>query len=1467
MNRAMLRTMVWPAILGALLFPLVAGAATITFEEPIPQPYDVQMQYATVPAYDVGVIFPGGGRIFTPSVATSSPTKALYNDLGTEFDETRKLPIRFTASQKSVSMKVGLHRAYSFDVTAFLTVYSGDEPGAPGTTIVGTTAPLGKGPCPITTTLSVTAPSATIRSAMIEFRGAAAGKFAFEVIDDLTIDTAGSGTVTDTTAPTVTITDPAADVPLTYDPMISLAYTATDKETGIAAIQVAFLDENGKELESFDSCGGPGGPPCAHDASPLSSSGNYWTFLAEGTASIRVEAWDYAGHTGQATRKVHYDPPPATTNIWALAMEITQATQPWVATSTTTRSHLEPYIGVDQTSVPFVAGKRTVVRVYPGIEGSGGIALVGARARLECVDHSTGAPCPGPKTIDPDSTISIDPAHANAVATLRADASRTWNFVLPEAWTTTDKKVWLRATVLPPPKVSECLGCDDGANSINVQGIDFQRVAPVDIQLMWARVRRRATDPVGSGDTLPLTIHQDIFQSADSFFLKTYPVPASDFDVTIRSPQIIDIDGQFNSPFDQPGPMLGAMTSDRMKALRGLVVDMAKAASPPPPYNQVFLALVPPPVTAVAGIGGRNAVVAAITPAAASAGDTQIVAHEMGHAYGRTHASCDHGEKDGGGCEPAPAVFPCNHGGICTFGFDTIEMRVIDPGDTTGVGAHVHDFMSYGGAPEWVSPYTYTGIFDALHATLTSGKEEMDPRPKEDGEAFWLRGIVTETPAVAGTLLPAYHLFQTDIPLDEGEGAYRVELRDAAGRVLFARAFDVELFAGDPPDPADPPAGGFFEIVPYAPDTARIVLLRDQAILSELLRSPSPPETAIILPAAGEVWAEEGGHEVIWRATDADDPDAQHLFHIVQYSCDNGATWGTIASDTSAMALVLDAAGLAGTETARIRVLTTDGIDTAIDVSGRFAVKKKPPQAWIISPTAGDGLFPSFREHDLVVLEGGGTDIEDGPLGDESFSWWSHRDGQLGAGHRIDVRSLSPGVHEITLEARDSDGEIGTTVLPVEIIAMRNAQPIADAGPDRIAVPGVPIRLDGTRSTDLDGDPLTYLWTIESAPAGSHPILSDPRADQPLFSVEEDGTYVVRLVLHDGEVGSIPDTGTIIVAESPYRLRFEPATGCRGGPVRTSVLLTNPEPVQGCSIGIGFDASALALEALSIDDTDASGADYFQPYIDDRAGWATAGVILATGASPRAIAAGIDRPILDVHFAIACAAGPDASLRFEDGHVVNELPVRNELTVGGAEVIPRRDDGAIVIVDPPRPTVTATCESGHVRICWDAAPCAGTAARVQILRDGSAVADLSEDPGCHVDAPCGGVQEARGFSYEVRLTYACGKVVSGSVTVTCCGAGAIFMRGDTDGNGSYTIGDGVQILERQFTGRQAFTSNCEDAGDVDDNGFFTIGDAIWLFNYLFASGRPPGMPYGTCGADPTPGTTMGCAGYPAGNCP
>ena len=58
-----------------------------------------------------------------------------------------------------------------------------------------------------------------------------------------------------------------------------------------------------------------------------------------------------------------------------------------------------------------------------------------------------------------------------------------------------------------------------------------------------------------------------------------------------------------------------------------------------------------------------------------------------------------------------------------------------------------------------------------------------------------------------------------------------------------------------------------------------------------------------------------------------------------------------------------------------------------------------------------------------------------------------------------------------------------------------------------------------------------------------------------------------------------------------------------------------------------------------------------------------------------------------------------------------------------------------------------------------------------------------------------------------------------------------FLRGDTDGNGEGTIGDGVRLLTFLVLGGEKLP--CDDAADFGDNGILELGDAVAHFGFLF----------------------------------
>lgn len=75
--------------------------------------------------------------------------------------------------------------------------------------------------------------------------------------------------------------------------------------------------------------------------------------------------------------------------------------------------------------------------------------------------------------------------------------------------------------------------------------------------------------------------------------------------------------------------------------------------------------------------------------------------------------------------------------------------------------------------------------------------------------------------------------------------------------------------------------------------------------------------------------------------------------------------------------------------------------------------------------------------------------------------------------------------------------------------------------------PGALVTLDGSGSTDANGDTLTYAWTLTSSPTGSATTLNSPTSVKPTFTPDLAGTYVASLTVNDGKVASISQTVTI----------------------------------------------------------------------------------------------------------------------------------------------------------------------------------------------------------------------------------------------------------------------------------------------------------------------------------------------------
>jgi hypothetical protein len=178
-------------------------------------------------------------------------------------------------------------------------------------------------------------------------------------------------------------------------------------------------------------------------------------------------------------------------------------------------------------------------------------------------------------------------------------------------------------------------------------------------------------------------------------------------------------------------------------------------------------------------------------------------------------------------------------------------------------------------------------------------------------------------------------------------------------------------------------------------------------------------------------------------------------------------------------------------------------------------------------PVADAGASQSVTAGSPVQLDGGASRDADGdPL---TFAW-SLTTLPVGSSAVLtgaDLVSPSfvpdlPGTYIAQLIV--SDGRLGSLPATVVItVSAANRKPvaIAEAIPTQTAV-GSSVVLKGSASSDPDGDPLTWSWSIALRPAGSNASIVSPTAPETSFVPDVPGTYTIQLIVRDGKVDSVP---------------------------------------------------------------------------------------------------------------------------------------------------------------------------------------------------------------------------------------------------------------------------------------------------------------------------------------------------------
>jgi PKD repeat protein len=165
-----------------------------------------------------------------------------------------------------------------------------------------------------------------------------------------------------------------------------------------------------------------------------------------------------------------------------------------------------------------------------------------------------------------------------------------------------------------------------------------------------------------------------------------------------------------------------------------------------------------------------------------------------------------------------------------------------------------------------------------------------------------------------------------------------------------------------------------------------------------------------------------------------------------------------------------------------------------------------------------------------VVFDGTGSmDPEGGVL----YADWTFGDGSLPVQGLLATHTYSaPGSYRSTLTVVDDQGLLDTDDIYITVCGGGiNCPPVADAGQDQTIIVDTTTRLHGS-ATDPDDDPIVgWLWSVESAPAGSSPTIQYPDESDPRFFDDVIGDYVLSLIAFDGTDWSEPDFVTIHLRE------------------------------------------------------------------------------------------------------------------------------------------------------------------------------------------------------------------------------------------------------------------------------------------------------------------------------------------------
>lgn len=743
-------------------------------------------------------------------------------------------------------------------------------------------------------------------------------------------------------------------------------------------------------------------------------------------------------------------------NLQPWAIEVTQGVRGPVFTRT-------PPIGdlvFPPEDVVHVANRRTIVRVYPWVEGGPDFDRVfNVRAHLwVTVDGTTYGP------LEAASPLVWQVRADATMDDLRGDLRRTWNFVLPPEATQLDigepaGNFDLFVDINPdvPGQSPECESCFDD-NGAYLSGNEFQHVGRNDAFAFKFRPHLMECEVEQEDGSINMVPRPTIAQLVSTVSSLHEILPIADGRRGVRLMPWRNVD--WSGTQDEWDPVQDAFLFENY-----LPGGELHAGPPNDLYAFLYWG------------GGPNCSGHAFTftpflRSSACGGPTYVGAHEANHAIGASHAGNGHEEAAGGGYDTS---YPGEHGQVedGTWGINVYSLRLYPPRVSVPGDDDRHDLMSYG-PNKWMSLYTWNLCTENLGSPevgvhkqgLPAILAEPDGRDVLDNVAF--RGVMGRAGQV--DLAPFFASYPPN--QIQGDGAFALEFYDPNNGLLAGQDLQVAVAQ----DLVDYPEV-FATAVALPVGWAEMRLVASGQVIQTWQRSANPPQATITSPSPGFQLPNTGQTTVTWTGVDGDgDP---MTYRILGLHGTDGELF-TLAAGLTDTSFDLDLGSLPSGGDWTLIVEVSDGFDRTYSqfVSGH--VEATPPLALILQPSdesvhVAGGAIPA---------SGTFTDLQ-GDIADGNTAWYL--DGvYLGFGSSIDLTQVSAGEHELQFVVYNALQLEGSSTVSFTVV-------------DSLEAPALLAPADGAVAVS---SPVTLSWTAVPG-AVSYRVQASLTGD--FTNVESDG--------------------------------------------------------------------------------------------------------------------------------------------------------------------------------------------------------------------------------------------------------------------------------------------------------------------------------------------------------------------------